>query len=183
MKTLCSDETRPRGILSSRISRAREQNYSRSSIQSNRSRHRISYQNVVHGAAQKRRKLSASIPMTVAIENRHLRIQAAIVDHDGKSIEASLLPQNFWSGLASLDKRNTGSIDGVNAGIADSWGRLEKGKIVWGTVIGNSRRGTSDMGMLAGKTPWGTFLARLEGQAEAYSLQSHGASSNSSFHK
>jgi hypothetical protein len=115
MKTLCFDEIRPRGILSSRISRAREQNYSRSSILSNRSRHRISYQNVVHGAAQKRRKLSASIPMTVAIENRHLRIQTAIVDHDGKSIEASLLPQNFRSGLASLDKRNTGSIDGVNS--------------------------------------------------------------------
>ena len=131
----------------------REQNYSRNSIQSNRSRHRISYQDVVHEAAQKRRKLSTSIPMAVAIENRHLRIQTSSVNHNGKSIEANLLPQNFRSGLASLDKRKTGSIDGVNAGIADSWGRLEKGKIVWGTVIGNSRRGTSDMGMLAGKTP------------------------------
>jgi hypothetical protein len=89
----------------------------------------------------------------MAIENRHLRIQTAIVNHDSKSIEANLLTKNFRRGLANLDKRNTGSIDGVNAGIADSWGRLEMGKIVWGTVIGNSRRRTSDMGMLAGKTP------------------------------
>ena len=92
-------------------------------------------------------------PWLLKIDIYESRLRSWITTAHGKSIESSLLPQNFRSGLASLDKRNPGSIDGVNAGIADSWGRLEKGKIVWGTVIGNSRRGTSDMGMLAGKPP------------------------------
>jgi hypothetical protein len=96
----------------------------------------------------------------MAIDNRHLRIQTAIVNPDGKSIEANLLTKNFRRGLARLDKRNTGSIDGVNAGIADSWGRLEMGQNVGGTVIGNSRRRRSDMGMLTGKTPSLTFLGK-----------------------